>query len=91
MVVNLLQLIDRALTSAMLAEADNQCEEASDEPTPSHGDNSTIRQARVLNVVVMPAITERIENEIAKFENNLHRMMLMFLIICQCKIIYTFK
>ena len=47
MVVNLLQLIDRALTSAMLAEADNQCEEASDEPAPSHGDNSTIRQARV--------------------------------------------
>ncbi len=37
----------------------------------------------VLNVVVMPAITERIEKEIAKFENNLHRMMLMFLIICQ--------
>ena len=26
----------------------------------------------VLNVVVMPAITERIEKEIAKFENNLH-------------------
>jgi len=37
----------------------------------------------VLNVVVMPAITERIEKEIAKFENNLHSMiMLMFLIIC---------
>ena len=41
------RLIDRACTNLCHAEADNQCEEASDEPAPSHGDNSTIRQARV--------------------------------------------
>lgn len=45
----------------------------------------------VLNVVVMPAITERIEKEIAKFENSLHGIMLLFVSIRPCKIIYTLK
>ena len=85
----MLQLVDRSLTSAILRPTINVKKPVMSQPQVMEMIPPYARP--VLNVVVMPAITERIEKEIAKFENNLHSMMLMLFKICQCKIIYTLK